>query len=154
MLKIYLSGPIEGSGRLLPEEERTTWRERAKELLGEKRCYDPNTMIHLIEELSGKELRELEFELLDKSDIILVNMDSSIKATRWGTAMELGYALSKGKDVIAFGDLHKNHLFNQEIVYCDSLDKACELIHRRETANYVFITKGGARIIERARAKA
>lgn len=95
MKLVYLCGGINA----LSDAECTTWRERCKQLLGEDQCLDP-----MRRDYRGKEDQHVEeivrgdLEDIDNSAILLVN------ATRpsWGTAMEVFYAATAGKRVVAF----------------------------------------------------
>jgi len=126
---IFLSGPMRG----MPRDEALAWREEAIKLLSAK--------FDVIHAYRGREKHETFSDprlaiIRDKSDIlksdlILVNC-SNENMSMIGTSMEILFAFSHDKPVIAFGGAHPNdywlnyHIHTRET----SLDAACDLINK------------------------
>jgi nucleoside 2-deoxyribosyltransferase len=92
--RVYLCGPIAGC----TDDEATNWRELVKAALGEEACIDP-----MRRDYRGREDANVsEIVLGDEADIrdcdvVLANCWH----VSWGTAMEIFYAASIDKPVIA-----------------------------------------------------
>lgn len=91
---VYLAGPINGC----TDDEAINWREEVKLRLGERNCLDP-----MERDYRGKEDSHVnEIVEGDKTDIQLADlMLANCWQVSWGTAMEIFYAHSIGKPVIA-----------------------------------------------------
>lgn len=96
---VYLAGPIHG----MTDLECKHWRNEATALLG---IHDVDVLDPMARDFRGRE-DEVADEIVeaDKHDIehcavVLVNASQA----GWGTAMEVFYANSLGKQVIAFTD--------------------------------------------------
>lgn len=127
--KIYLCGPItDCSG-----SESRTWRERAKERLGD--CFvllDPMRRNFRDREIdSANEIVEFDLQDIRDADLLLVNYSKpSI-----GTAMEVFFAAHElGKFVIAFGPEEFENLSPWMVRYCTKilpgLDDALDYLKR------------------------
>ena len=96
---VYLAGPIHGRS----DEECKGWRDAAAEtlrLFGHQ-VLDPMSRDYRgREEENADELVAQDKEEIEICDTILVNANEP----SWGTAMEILYAISFGKQVIAFSD--------------------------------------------------
>jgi nucleoside 2-deoxyribosyltransferase len=98
-MKIYLAGPIHG--RL--DVECKAWRSEAAGILGvhDIECVDPMRHDYRgVEEEAAEEIVVMDKDLLCECDMVLVNANEP----SWGTAMEVFYANSIGKDVVAFSN--------------------------------------------------
>ena len=97
MKLVYLAGPIHGRNDL----ECKAWRNEAAAILGvhDIECLDP--MSHDcrgIEEDVAEDIVDRDRQMIDQASAVLVNGNEP----SWGTAMEVFYAKSLGKPVIAF----------------------------------------------------
>lgn len=128
---VYLAGPIFGRN----DEECVRWRLAAEVLL--------ETAGHLVIDPMSRDCRGHEDELaadivrsdkeaIDCSDCVLVNASEP----SWGTAMEILYAHSRGRVIVAFTGaerispwlrVHSTHIFW-------SLARACAWIRSRDSA--------------------
>lgn len=98
-MKVYLCGPINGKD----DDEAVTWRDFVKQELGAENCTDPmrrdyrgrESHAGVSEEIVGGDLIDII-----GADVVLVN--ASLGGS-WGTAMEVFFAHSRGKHVIAWG---------------------------------------------------
>ena len=93
-MKIYLAGPINGCN----DGEATTWREIIKMKLGEDNCIDP--MRRDFRGIEGDHTSEIvtgDMADIEECDLVLANCWQK----SWGTPMEIFYAASKGKPVVA-----------------------------------------------------
>jgi len=105
MKKIYLGGPIMD----LTKKQASKWREKTKKHFSFYpgfKCLDPIRRNFRDEELASRN----EIVQLDKADIIDADI-LLVNATKpsWGTAMEVMFAYSKHKIIIAFtGKEHKD----------------------------------------------
>lgn len=125
--KIYLSGPIMDEH----PELAATWRERAKERLGEWFIMlDPMRRNFKDREVdSANEIVDFDLQDVRDADIILVNYSKS----SIGTSMEVFYAAHDlGKFVVAFSPLSFRDCSPWMVRYCTkilpSLDDAVEYI--------------------------
>lgn len=97
MPKVYLAGPIHG----MTDLECKAWRTEATALLA---VHDVETIDPMLRDFRGAEeefadeLVEADKEDIEQSDVVLVNANHP----GWGTAMEVFYAKSLGKQVISF----------------------------------------------------
>lgn len=94
----YLAGKMAGC----TDEECKDWRNRATELLSPLSVLNPMVRDFRSVELTDKECRKLVLD--DKTDIdrafaVIVRADAGAS---WGTAMEVVYAFTNGKIVVAF----------------------------------------------------
>ncbi len=127
--KIYLCGPIMDCS----SDEQSSWRQRAKEQLGEKFVIlDPmrrNFRDHEID--SANEIVDFDLQDVRDADILLVNYSKpSI-----GTSMEVFYAgHDLGKFIIAFNPAPFQDLSPWMVKFCTkilpSLDDALRYIER------------------------
>ena len=98
-MKIYLAGPIQGQTDL----ECIGWRNAAKHHLEQHGHSVSNPMdrdFRGSEESHAEEIVEGDKDAIAQSDLLLVKADFP----SWGTAMEIAYAKTFGKDVVAFSD--------------------------------------------------
>lgn len=90
---IYLAGPINGC----TDDDATTWRDIAKNQLGEERCLDP-----MRRDYRGKEHQHTKD--IVHGDLTDINNSTVILANCWqpsyGTAMELWYGHSIVKPIV------------------------------------------------------
>lgn len=127
MQTIFLCGPMRGVSRQYALE----WRNKAHDLLGNS--------FYVLHALRGREERETlpdprlavardKADIL-RSDIVLVD-DSQPNVSMIGTAMEIIFAHSHNKVVIAFGDAHPEDYWLNFHIHgrTDTLEQACELI--------------------------
>lgn len=99
MAKVYLAGPIHG----MTDLECKAWRTEAAALLAvhDVEALDPMCRdFRGTEEELADELVEADKEDIEQADVVLVNANHP----SWGTAMEVFYAKSLGKRVIAFSN--------------------------------------------------
>lgn len=102
--KIYLSGAIKNTPLSFQE-----WRDAASELLDtcslfvNVKVLDPNVFFNYTEKLpkTEKQCLDLFMWLVDKSDLVLVNLDYSNQSC--GTCMEIERAFCHNKPIISFG---------------------------------------------------
>jgi nucleoside 2-deoxyribosyltransferase len=121
--RVYLAGPINGC----TDDEAKNWREVVKERLGENLCLDP-----MRRDYRGREDRHIvEIVALDKGDIrasdaVLANCWQ----VSWGTGMEIHYARSIGKPVIAVvpPGVQVSPWLRYHATLCTSLDNALSVI--------------------------
>jgi len=129
MRAIYLSGGIQQFHTI---EEATTWREWAiKELQNDFLMINPMRRIFNDKEFfSHNEIVNFDKYDIQKSDIILVNCTKP----SWGTAMEIMYAYSLGKFIVAFTNSDFKKVTPWIVVHstrvCISLDEAIEYIQK------------------------
>ena len=98
-MKIYLAGPIHG--RL--DIECKAWRSEAAGVLGVHDIEVVDPMQHDyrgVEEGAAEDIVVMDKDSIDECDLVLVNANEP----SWGTAMEVFYANSIGKDVVAFSN--------------------------------------------------
>ena len=102
-LKVYLSGAIK-----LVDDSFQTWRDKCLEskengFYPEITFVDPNSYFNYTDKLpkTDKQCLELFMWLIDKSDVLLVNLDSSDMSC--GSCMEIEHAYCHGLPIIAFG---------------------------------------------------
>lgn len=93
-VKLYLAGPINGC----TDDEANTWRDQVKAKFGEANCVDPMRRDYRgKEDESVAEIVHGDLADIDDSDVMLANCWQ----VSWGTAMEIHYAHTIGKRVIA-----------------------------------------------------
>lgn len=95
--KVYLAGPINGK----TDEECMRWRALAAEALWRfgHEAIDPMVRDYRgAEDSHAEDIVSGDKEDIESCDVVLVNANSP----SWGTAMEVVYAISFGKTVIAF----------------------------------------------------
>ena len=126
MKKIFLSGPMRGMNR----QDALMWRQDAVELL--------SPTFHVLHAYRGRELKETftdpkgaivrDKDDIIKSDIIIVN-DCSETASMIGTSMEILFAHSLHKPIIAFGQAHKGDYWMDYHITMrvESLEDACNI---------------------------
>lgn len=121
MKTVYLCGAINGK----TDAECNDWRARAKQLLGESfRTLDPMRRDYRgREDECYAEIVSGDLDDLDASDFILVNA----AAPSWGTAMEVFYAYTEGKKVVAFTAAPRVSPWLRQCCHFigDSLERAC-----------------------------
>ena len=90
----YLAGPIAGC----TDEEANDWRSYVKSRVGEENCLDPMRRDYRGHENDyAAEIVAADRKDIEDSDIVLANCWK----VSWGTAMEIFYAHSIGKRVLA-----------------------------------------------------
>ena len=97
MKTVYLAGPIFGK----TDRECMVWRNRANSILGVHgvSCFDPMFADYRgVEDDAAEELVARDKEWIEQATLVLVNANEP----SWGTAMEVLYAKTLGKQVIAF----------------------------------------------------
>ena len=93
-MKVYLAGPIFGC----TDDEAHTWREVVKEHLGEANCIDPMRRDYRgIEDANVNAIVNDDYDDIDASSVVLANCWKP----GWGTPMEIHYAYTCSKHVIA-----------------------------------------------------
>ena len=99
-MKVYLSGPIQAE----TDEDKTGWRETAKEELVGFHCLDPLRRRFKGDDLASQnEIVAFDRKDVEDADILLVNFDR----LSVGTSMEVFYAHQLGKFVITFSTMPK-----------------------------------------------
>ena len=96
-MKIYLAGPIHGH----TDEQCKAWRHSARaslECVGHEIVDPMDRDYRGVEDENAENLVAEDKEAIESSDAVLVNAN----APSWGTAMEVMYATSFGKQVVAF----------------------------------------------------
>jgi nucleoside 2-deoxyribosyltransferase len=99
MARVYLAGPIHG----MTDLECKAWRTEAAALLSvhDVEFIDPMSRdFRGLEEDAVDELVEADKGDIEQADVVLVNANRP----GWGTAMEVFYANSLGKQVVAFSN--------------------------------------------------
>lgn len=98
MSAVYLAGPIHGKS----DNECKVWREQAKSVLGR---VDSLLIVDPMDrDFRGREddnadrIVSEDKAWIEQCDVVLVNANEP----SWGTAMEVMYAISFGKKVVAF----------------------------------------------------
>jgi nucleoside 2-deoxyribosyltransferase len=96
MKTVYLAGAIHGCDDL----SCNWWRDQATRLLGESfRVLNPMSRDYRgVESANVQEIVNGDLLLIASSEIVLVNAT----APSWGTAMEVRYAFTVGRPVVAF----------------------------------------------------
>lgn len=127
-MKVYLCGGING----LTDDQAVTWRERAKDLL---HC---ETLDPMRRDFRGREDECVnDIVLGDKADIKLSNaLLVNAERPSWGTAMEIVYAFTAGKTIVAIcpSDTISPWLrFHATRIY-KSLEEACEWLNTESFA--------------------
>jgi nucleoside 2-deoxyribosyltransferase len=93
-MKVYLAGPIFGC----TDDEAINWRDVVKNKLGADKCIDPMRRDYRGRETNNAQaIVESDKRDICEADIVLANCWQ----VSWGTAMEILYAYSLGKPVIA-----------------------------------------------------
>ena len=126
---IYLCGPMENVSR----EEGTTWRNDVKKLFKDMcTIYDPydieaetNTYTKGDKILQAKEIVTKDLECINKSDILLVNLNGQ----GCGTYYEVMYAYLHGKKIIGFGHTENPWNLCHIEIYPDFMD-ACYAVKK------------------------
>lgn len=119
----YLCGGING----LSDAECRDWREVAKELLKTDTLDPMRRDYRGKEDESVNEIVKGDIDDIGRSDIVLVN------ATRpsWGTAMEIVYAVTRNKRVVAFagsGRVSPWLRYHCDAIY-RTIEEACEAVN-------------------------
>lgn len=108
---IYLAGKMDG----LAKEEAMGWRKEVFRKMPEK-GYEINIPPYLSQNKHPNLSWEIDYYLLDKSTILLVNFDYDIEQSPFlGTSMEIGRATYQRKPIIIFSSkewVHNNPTLN------------------------------------------
>ena len=130
-LKVYLSGSVKNV-----DINFQTWRDKCFEseengFYPDIKFIDPINYFNYTDKqpLTDKQCLDLFMWLVEKSDIILVNLDNSDKSV--GTAMEVEHAFCNNIPIIAFGkdkDTWYNWIVERAIVVFKNLEYAIEYI--------------------------
>jgi nucleoside 2-deoxyribosyltransferase len=92
--RVYLAGPINGC----TDDEANNWRDIAKTRLGARNCIDPMRRDYRgREEQCVTEIVDGDKNDISSSDVVIANCWQ----VSWGTAMEIHFAHSLSKPVIA-----------------------------------------------------
>lgn len=126
---VFLAGPMRG----IPRNEALAWRNKVKDLLGQR--------FHVLHALRGREEKETFTDprgavIRDKndiyrSDIFIVN-DTLDSASMIGTSMEVYIAHSHDIPVIVFGNAHKGDYWfdTHSHIRVDTLEEACDVVNK------------------------
>jgi nucleoside 2-deoxyribosyltransferase len=129
---IYLSGPMQSRS----SEEMNEWRIETKKKLSAFNCLDPTRREYDEKDMLGvNEIVQMDRKDVENSDIVLVNYNCARqKTTLCGTSMEVFYAHSLGKFIIAFTDLPVEEWSPWMIYHCTrilpSFDDAIDYIRK------------------------
>lgn len=131
-LNVYLSGAIKEVDSMFQ-----TWRDESL-IIEESGFYpninfiDPNSYFNYTDKLpkTDKQCIDLFMWLVDKSDILLVNLDYSEKSC--GSMAEIEHAYCYGKPIVGFGskpDTWYSWAKERVSVFFDTLEDAVEYIY-------------------------
>lgn len=123
---VFLSGPM----RCVARKDTVQWRLKTRSLLPHAKIIDPMRGRRDHEIMPNARLAVCrDFLDVRSSDVILVS-DIFIGVPMVGTAMEIHFAKTLGKMIIAFGDANRDDYFLSSFIdfWFDSLEEACSFI--------------------------
>jgi len=113
MITVYLCGPMEG----LTQEQSSVWRELATASFKEQgiKTLDPTRRKKFHDQPPSKNLSNkilaMDFQDIDKSDMILMNLRDRGPGKCWGSMCEMTYAFLQRKPIITLIEKGYYHPF-------------------------------------------